>query len=179
MIGQRLNVLEIARAIRDGVVEYWAAHTDPEVQALPDRRLLLGGDAAVVAWDCEQLTVTMQGVGNGQSDDAVATAPQLGAGTSVFNMRHAIFEVLLLRCAAVLDDHGNPPSDAVLEAEGVRSMRDAGMLSQALTEIASNVQRGLLEPGGIARCGQILPVGPEGGFVGHVGLFQVTSARLV
>lgn len=179
MLGNRVNILEIATALRDGVVAHWAAKTDEAVEALPDRRLLLSGDAAVVAYDCEQLTIALQNIGNGQSDDTAATAPQLGAGTSVFNMRHAIFEVLLLRCASVLDDHGNPPSDAVLDAEGVRSMRDAGMLSQALTEIASNVQRGLLEPGGIARCGQILPVGPEGGFVGHVGLFQVTSARLV
>lgn len=179
MIGQRLNVLEVARAIRDGVVEYWAAHTDPEVQALPDRRLLLGGDAAVVAWDCEQLTVTMQGVGNGQSDDAVATAPQLGAGTSVFNVRHVIFEVLVLRCASVLDDEGNAPPDAVLEAEGETFLRDAGMLSQALTHVAAQIKPRLLEPGGIARVGQILPVGPEGGFSGNVGLFQVTSSRLV
>lgn len=179
MIGNRLNVLEIAQTLRDGVAEHWAARTDPQVQALPDRRLLLGGDAALVSWDCEQLTVALQGVGNGQSDDTAATAPQLGAGTSVFNTRHAVFEVLLLRCVATLDDDGNPPPDATLEAEGELLLRDAGMLSQALTEIASRVKQRLLEPGGIARVGQILPVGPEGGFAGNVGLFQVTSARLV
>lgn len=179
MIGNRLNVLEVARVLRDGVVAHWAAHTDPDVEALPDRRLLIGGDPAVLAWDCEQFTVALQGIGNGQSDDTAATAPQIGAGTSVFNMRHAIFELLLLRCVATVDDEGAPPADVVQDAEGERFLRDVGMLSQALTEIASNVRRNLLEPGGIARVGQILPVGPDGGFSGCVGLFQVTSARLV
>jgi hypothetical protein len=179
MLGNRLNLLEIARALRDGVVQHWAAHTDPEVEALPDRRLLMSGDAAVVSWDCEQLTVALQAIGLGQSDATAPTAPQLGGGVSVFNMRHAVFEVLLLRCAATVDDEGDAPADAVLEAEGVRFLRDAGMLSQALTEIASNVKRNLLEPGGIATVGQVLPVGPEGGFVGAVGLFQVTSAGLL
>jgi hypothetical protein len=178
MIGNRLNILEIATTLRDGVVAHWAAHTDPAVEALPDRRLLIGGDPAVLAWDCEQFTVALQGVGNGQSDDAVATAPQLGSGVSVANVRHAIFEVMLLRCVATVDDDGERPPDATMNTEGERSMRDAGMLSQALTEIASQVRQQLLEPGGIARVGQILPVGPEGGFSGHVGLFQVTSARL-
>lgn len=179
MIGNRLNVLEIGQTLRDGVAAHWAASTDPAMEALPDRRLLLGGDPAMVAWDCEQFTVALQGIGNGQSDDTAATAPQTGAGTSVFNVRHAIFEVTLLRCVAVVDDDGTPPLDAVLLAEGERFMRDAGMLSQALTEIASRVRQKLLEPGGIARVGQILPVGPDGGFSGIVGLFQVTSARLV
>lgn len=179
MIGNRLNILEIAQTLRDGVAAHWAAHTDPDVAPLPDRRLLVGGDAAVVAWDCEQLTVAMQGIGNGQSDDTAATAPQIGAGASVFNMRHVVFEVLLLRCVATMDDDGTPPTVTVLESEGERFLRDAGMLSQALTEIASRVKGKLLEPGGIARVGQILPVGPEGGFAGNVGLFQVTSARLV
>lgn len=178
MIGNRLNILEIARTIRDGVAEHWAARTDPDVEPLPDRRLLVAGDSAVLAWDCEQFTVASQIVGNGQSDDTAATAPQIGAGTSVFNMRHVIFEVLVLRCVSVVDDDGHAPPDAVLNAEGERHFRDMGMLSQALTEIASRV-RGLLEPGGIARVGQILPVGPEGGFAGNVGLFQVTSARLL
>lgn len=179
MIGNRLNLLEIAQTLRDGVVDHWAAHTDPDVEALPDRRLLLGGDPAIVAWDCEQLTIALQGVGNGQSDDTAATAPQLGAGTSVYGMRHAIFEVTLLRCMSVVDDEGNAPADTAMQAEGERFLRDAGMLSQALTEIASRVRQKLLEPGGIARVGQILPVGPDGGFAGTVGLFQVTSARLV
>lgn len=178
MLGNRVNILEIATALRDGVVAHWAAKTDEAVEALPDRRLLLSGDAAVVAYDCEQLTVALQNIGNGQSDDTAATAPQLGAGTSVFNMRHVIFEVLVLRCASVLDDEGNAPPDAVLEAEGETFLRDAGMLSQALTHVAAQVKPRLLEPGGIARVGQILPVGPEGGFSGNVGLFQVTSARL-
>lgn len=179
MIGNRLNVLEIARTLRDGVVNHWAAHTDPDMEALPDRRLLLGGDPALAAWDCEQFTVALQGIGNGQSEDTAATAPQVGSGTSVFNVRHAIFEITLLRCVAVVDDDGESPADAVLLAEGERFLRDAGMLSQALTEIASRVRQRLLEPGGIARVGQILPVGPDGGFAGCVGLFQVTSASLV
>lgn len=179
MIGNRLNVLEVAQAIHDGVVGHWAAATDPAVAALPDRRLLLAGDAAVVSWDCEQLTIALQTVGNGQSDDTAATAPQLGAGASVFNTRHVVFEVLLLRCAAVLDDDGNAPPDAVLQAEGERFLRDVGMLSQALTEIASRVKSKLLDPGGIARVGQILPVGPDGGFAGAVGLFQVTAGKLL
>lgn len=179
MIGERLNILEIAQSIRQGVIDHWAARTDQQVEPLPDRRLILGGDPAIVAWDCEQFTVALQGIGDGQSDDTAATAPQLGAGTSVFNVRHAIFEVALMRCVEVVDDEGKAPPDPVMQAEGERFMRDAGMLSQALTEIASRVKRNLLEQGGIARVGSILPVGPDGGFSGVVGLFQVTSARLL
>lgn len=177
MLGNRLNVLEIGQTLLEGVVQHWTARTDPAVEPLPDRRYLYGGDAAVVPWDCEQFTVAMQGIGNGQGEDASATAPPLGAGTSVFNVRHVIFEILVLRCVAVVDDEGNAPPVSVMHAEGERAFRDAGMLSQALTEIAASV-RPQLEKGGIARAGQVLAVGPEGGFGGVVGLFQVSLLGL-
>ena len=176
MIGQRLNLVEIATTLLDGVVAHYAAATDPAVDPLPARRMIKAGDPAADAWDCEQLTVALQSIGYGQSDDATPGVTQVGVAAGL-GMRHAIFEIALLRCVEVVDDTGTAPPDATMYAEGVRFMRDAGMLSQALTEIASRVRQGLA-PHGVVRPGQILPAGPEGNIVGAVGLFQVTATEL-
>lgn len=177
MIGQRLNTLEIAQSLLDGVVDHYAAHSDPEVEPLPARRIIAAGDPANIAWDCEQLTVSTQGVGHGQSDDTAPPSAQMGVGAGVFGMRHVIFEVSLVRCIATQNGPKMIP-DTTLMREGVRYMRDVGMLSQALTEIASRIRRDLA-PEGVVRPSQILPAGPDGAFVAAVGIFQISSTRLL
>lgn len=172
MIGQRLDIAEMAETILSGVVAHYAAATDPEVQALPGRQLILAGDAATLAWDCEQLTVTCQGVSFGPADDAVPPVRQVGAGASVSSVRRVPFEVSLVRCVEVGEDEGGPPA-LTLHAEGMRFMRDLGMLSQALVHIASRM-RTSLGPGGLVRAGEVLPAGPEGGYVAAVGLFTIS-----
>lgn len=179
MDGQRLNIAEVAETLLNGVVAHYAASTNPDVEALPVRRLVLAGDAATIAWDCEQLTVTAQGVGFGPADDAAASTPQLGGAVSVMSVRHVPFEVALVRCLDVGDvDSELKPSDATLYREGMRFMRDMGLISQALVEIGAKL-RPQLGPGGSVRAGQVVPAGPDGPFVGVVGLFQVSSTRLV
>jgi hypothetical protein len=178
MIGQRLNIAEVAELLLNGVVAHYAASADPEVEALPARRLVLAGDAATLSWDCEQLTITTQGVVFGAADDAAPTTPMLGTPASVMSVRSVPFEVSLVRCLDVGNvEEGGKPSDPTLYSEGMRFMRDVGLISQALVEIGVNL-RSQLGPGGLVRAGQVLPAGPEGGFVAAVGLFTVSTTRL-
>lgn len=176
-IGQRLTIFEIAETILNGVVAHYAAKTDAEVEPLPARRYVNAGDPALLAWDCEQLTVSLQGVGFGQAADASPLAPQVGPSAGVFAVRHAILEVSLVRCVPGPDDNGNPPSDLVLYEAGATFMRDCGMLSQALVEIASRIRQDL-QPEGKVTAGEVVPAGPEGSFVAAVGLFQVSALGL-
>lgn len=179
MHGQRLDCAEIAELLLNGVAAHYAANTNPDVEALPARRLVLAGDAATYAWDCEMLAVSMQGVGFGASNDTGPTTPQLGVAAGALSVRHVPFEVSLIRCIETGDESENlKPPDTVLFREGMRFLRDMGMLSQALVEIGAKL-RPQLGPGGLVRAGECLPAGPDGQFVAVVGLFTVSSTRLV
>lgn len=167
-LGQGILVDQMAQLLLDHVV----AHFGAAGVELPEHRVVTAG---APAWDCEQLTVTLVGVGWGQAPDSATPTARPGTPVSVYALRHAVYAVGLVRCVPMPDP--DPPSMAELNAAGLRFMRDAGLLSQALVEVGSGV-RNQLGPAGSVQAGMIEPIGPDGGFVGMDGQFVITSAVL-
>lgn len=180
-LGQGLRVDILANNILRAVEDHWAANATPDDLPLPDRRYVAAGDPNNVAWDCEQLTVSQQGIGWGSSPDAGTPSGQIGSGVSVFGVRHVVYVVALVRCVPTIPD-GNLtkrsyPTTAEMQLSGMRYMRDSGLLSQALVEMATRMRRDLGREGA-AQAGMVTPVGADGGFVGAYGVFQVTTGEL-
>jgi hypothetical protein len=176
--GQGLAITAVAESLLAAVVAHWAAASD--AVPLPPRRLILAGDPRSVAWDCEQLTVTLQGVGWGQALDASSLSPRAGTPASVMSLRHAVLVVSLVRCAAEADPRSasGMPTDAALHADGLRYMRDAGLLSQAMVAYTAKILPGLPDEASV-QAGAIEPRGPEGAFHGLETTLAVTAGQLV
>jgi hypothetical protein len=167
-VGQGIEVDQLAQVL----LAHTVVHFDAAGVELPEHRVVTAG---APAWDCEQLTVTLVGVGWGQAPDSATESARPGSPVSVYAVRHALYAVSLVRCVPL--PNPDPPSMAELNAAGLRFMRDAGLLSQALVEVGSGL-RNQLGPAGSVQAGMIEPIGPEGGFVGMDGQFIVTSATL-
>jgi hypothetical protein len=176
-LGKGLAIAELGAKVFDAVVAHYAAAAPP-IAALPARRYIAPGDAITVPWDCEQLTVSCQAIGYGPAPDTGTLSAQDGGNYSVFGIRHAVFAVQLVRCVATMSDNGDPPPVATMQADGLRSLRDSGMLSQALTELASRMRQGLGR-GIQIQTGDVVPVGPEGEFMALVAGFTVTAGDLM
>lgn len=176
-LGQALDVHRIGKSLFDAVVDHFAARSQPQYQDLPARRYIATGDASSIAWDCEQFTVSLEGIGAGPSQDAPAPARRPGTGVSVSSARHAIFMCSLVRCVPTMDDSGNFPPVAALATSGELFLRDAGLLSQAVVEWASQMRR-QLGPSSEIVLGDVLPVGPEGIHAGLICSAQVTVTEL-
>lgn len=174
--GQGIELRTIATELLAWVGQHWA--TDPDTAPLPDRRLILAGEPGQIAWDCEQLTVTLLGIGWGQALDASApTSPRAGGPVSVWAMRHAVLHVELVRCQPPIDNRTNKPTDPDMQAAGLSFLRDAGLLSQALVEYASRLG-GTLPREASVQPGVVEPFGPDGDFHSLRATFAVTAAEL-
>jgi hypothetical protein len=173
-----LDVHAMAGKILAAVVAHFAASTNPADADLPDRRYVGAGDPLAVAWDCEQLTVTMQGVTTGAAVDARPLSPRSGTPSGVALVRSVTYVVSLVRCHPTQNDAGDPPPVADLEAAGVVFARDMGVLSQALVELASQLRENL-PVGQTVQAGEVAPVGPDGSFVALVAPVSFTVGTLV
>lgn len=176
-LGQGLDIVGFGTRVFDAVVAHYAAAVPP-VSPLPSRQYIAPGDAINVAWDCEQFTVSCQAIGYGPAPDAGTPSVHSGTNYGVYGIRHAVFAAQLVRCVATIPDNADYPAVADIHADGLRSLRDAGMLSQALTELAAELRQGLAR--GVAiQTGDVVPVGPEGEFMALVAGFTVTVGDLV
>jgi hypothetical protein len=173
--GQGLTIQAMAEAILAAVQEHYA---DASV-ALPDRQYVAAGDPSQLAWDCEQLTVGIQGIGWGQAPSAGTAAPKMGTQISASAVRHAIFIVALVRCTPTdpEDPDTGLPSEADLHAAGLEYMRDMGLLSQALVVACARVRAGLSRSS-LVEAGAVNPDGPSGGFHGMSAQIAVTAGDL-
>ena len=170
-----LSVLELARVFLDGVEQHFQA----QGQALPDRRFIAPGNPQLVAWDCEQLVVALTGIGIGPAPDAPVQSPRQGGPISAFNVRHAIFSIQLVRCTPTVGEGSNDafPAAAAIDAAGEQSMRDAGLLSDAVVLMCSQLS-GQLPPGSHVQAGLTSSLGPEGGYHANEATVAVTAMRL-
>lgn len=173
MSGRAINTAEIGAAIFDGVIAHYAAAS--AVVPLPDRRYIAPGDAAAVAWDCEQFTVSIIGVGLGLAPDVASGSAKPGTHASVTGMRHAVFSACLVRCTPTIDRDG-PPEISALHPAGVAYLRDVGLISQALVEIGSRLHQ--IDRSAIITAGNAQPIGPGGGFVGLEGQLTISTVNL-
>lgn len=172
MHGQAINTASLAGKLLAAVEEHFAGTDNP----LPDRRGVVPGESRTIAWDCEQLTVSLDGIGWGQAIDATPTSPQAGGPASVSALRHAVFSIQLVRCTPTRRDGKTPEMDQ-LNAAGMVFMRDAGMLSQAVVEFVTQLRQGL-DPTVRVQAGVIEAIGPSGGYHGLACALIVTASRL-
>lgn len=162
------KIYDLASSVLASVASRMTAAGDPP----PDRRYVHAGE---VAFDCEELVVSATVLDHafpGESPQMHVCAPP----------RHVVFEVWLIRCAPVQDDHGNPPSVAELDAAAAQVLTDMWVLPLVLYD-------GLIEHdwGGIANCeacdacdsvlfSSVEAVGPEGAFGGVKATLAVLVA---
>jgi len=90
------RVYVLARAALDAIINNWDADAEP----LPERQYVAFG---LVAWDCEQLTVSISRTYGVEADVA---AEQL-VSNQMFAMRGLEIEVSLIRCVPVADTSGD------------------------------------------------------------------------
>jgi hypothetical protein len=175
--GQGLDVAGIAQTILNGIVEHYA---DVALDvALPGRQIIGAGNPRLVAWDCEQVVVTLSGIGNGAAPGTGDQPRGVGSQISSMGLRHAIYAVQIVRCHPESPDGTTPPDAAEVTAAGLISMRDAGLLSQALVAVATKIGAGGLPPGSRVQPGAVETLGPEGGFSGIEGALALTTGALV
>jgi hypothetical protein len=176
--GKAINVRQLANSMLTAIVAHYAT---AEGQPLPDRRYVAPGENRASAWDCEQLTVSLGGIGWGQNIDAAPNASRRGTPTSVFAVRHAVLYAQLVRCIHVSDSRGQPPKVEDLQGDGDQFMLDAGLLSQAMVSWASTVDRTLEQDdplNGSVQLGVVEGIGPSGKYVGAEVSAIVTCAGL-
>jgi hypothetical protein len=172
MPGLGLALPDLARRVLDGVVAHYdavdAKCKPSERVNLPARRVIAPGNPRLVAWDCEQLVVTMSGIGVGQAPGEGGRPAGRGNPISATGLRHAVFAVQIVRCVPESRDGTSPPPDDVLTAAGLALLRDAGLLSQALVEICTQVA------GGLGAGARVVP----GAVAGVEGSLAVTAGGL-
>lgn len=173
--GLGLAVANIAQQILDGVVDHFDAAAGV---TLPGRRVIAPGNPRLVAWDnCEQVVVTMSGIGIGSAPGENAGVRSSGNPISAMGVRHAVYAIQITRCNPESKDGRRPPADDTLTEAGLGVMRDAGLLSQALVDVCSKVVDGLPK-GSRVSPGAVEMLGPEGGFVAIEGSVAVTVGIL-
>jgi hypothetical protein len=163
--GQYIDVPSIAQAVLIGVAAHFA---DAGVE-LPDRQVIAPGEPRTVAWDCPALMVTLGGIVWGQAPGAGGGARQTGNPISV-GVRHAVISVQIVRCAMDSADAEK------LTDEGLIFIRDAAMLSDALLALCRS--GGALVAAGSAVPGDVVALGPEGGFAAVEGSLSVTAKNM-
>lgn len=181
MPGLGLAVPGLARTILDGVVAHFdaaAARCDPaERVKLPSRRVIAPGNPRLIAWDCEQLVVAASGIGVGPAPGEGGRPAGKGNPISATGLRHAVFAVQIVRCVPESRDGTSPPPDEELTAAGLALLRVAGLLSQALVEVCTNVASGLPNGSRVVP-GAVEFLGPEGAFAAVEGSLAVTAGLL-
>lgn len=127
--------------------------------SLPDRRFISNNS---VAYDCEQCSVEVGGLGIGT---ATADTP---VGLKVPKVPNAIIMVALIRdCQPVSEEGGAPPTVEAIEAASDALLADATVLIGTF-----------LKKGAVPSCRDLIvqtcmPYGPEGGVAGWVLTIKV------
>lgn len=161
--GTAIHVRTLANELLAAVTKHW---TGAPGAPLPERRYVAPGANRSTSWDCEQVTVSLGGIGWGPAVDAGPASARRGTPASVFSVRHAVFYVQLVRCVPTGRDN-RPPSVEALQACGEQFMLDAGLLSQALVVWSSNVDRQLPDDlSASVQLGVVEGIGPSGKYVG-------------
>jgi hypothetical protein len=171
-----IELIAVAQGILAAVVNYFTANGVP----LPDRQYIAAGSPQVIAWDCEQLVVSLADIGWGRSVDATQLSPSFGKQAGINAMRHATFAIQLVRATPVVQDGAEAPilpSVQAMADAGQTFLVDAGLLSQALVNFVA-FPNGVLPIGCNVQAGAIQPIGPEGGLVGLEGSLVMTAATL-
>lgn len=172
-LGQGLSVVALADRILEGIRDHFTAAS----HELPARQFITPGSPRDIAWDCEQFVVGLTGIGWGQALDQSQTSQRPGSPFSVSALRHAVFEIQIVRCTPPPQANGNPPSVAAIDTSGRQFLRDGGLLSQALVTMTSELRNGM-QRGELVQAGAIEPLGPDGGYHAVAASMYVSAMEL-
>lgn len=172
--GKGLAIGPIAQAILATIESHYAAASGID---LPDRRIIAPGAPEAIAWDCAQVVVCLSSVESGDAPGEGVTAKAVGNPTSATGTRHATFGVQVVRRSPESHDGHTPPPPDDMTAAGLILMRDAGLLSQALIDVAT-VIRDAIPAGSKVRTGAVTVMGPDGGYTAVQGSLAVTVLTL-
>lgn len=177
--GKGLNIADTALELQAYVIAHWNAAGPGTVTPLPARQLIAPGDPRTIAWDCEQFTISMEGIGFGPAVDIAATSPRAGHGLSVNSLRHVVLTVSVVRCTPGPREDGTPPSADALQEAGLTFLRDAGLLSQAMVSYAGVLRARIGGDDRSVQCGAVTPFGPSGGFHSADAAMAITVPELI
>lgn len=174
-LGLGLDVAGIAEVMLEAIV----AQFDAAGVALPDRQIIAPGAPGEIAWDCPMVAICLSSIGLGATPGGAGSgSPRQGMPASVSGLRHAVLAAQLTRCEPAPKSNGKPPEADVLRAAALAYMRDAGLLSQAMVNVATEVGGGL-PLGSLVQVGEVQTIGPQGGHVGLISTFTVTAGSLI
>jgi hypothetical protein len=135
----------VARALLDRVVAYYAEHADPDDPdapvPLPERRLVLGGEPRVVAWDTELGQVHVAYERTFRALDPATPpgnlrAPRRDPANRGTNVRSLTMEVQVVRPAPGLGQLRALPTEEDLYRHGIAVGLDLHHLPRAATDAA-------------------------------------------
>lgn len=173
--GLGLAVADIASLILATVGSHFGAAAGV---TLPARRVIAPGNPRLIAWDnCEQVVVTMSGIGVGSAPGENAGARGVGNPVSSMGLRHAVYAVQITRAVPESHDGTTPPPDVDLTKAGLALMRDAGLLSQAMVQVVTAVTAAVPRGSRVVP-GAVEVLGPEGGFAAVESSLIVTAGLL-
>lgn len=173
--GLGLDIGSVATTILAALVTHYQAAAGI---TLPERRFIAPGAPELIAIDCECMVVTCSGIGLGPAPGVGGQPMKAGSQVSSSALRHAIYAVQVWRKVPELDTGGRPPAVERLTAAGLEVMRDAGLISQALVDICTAVDR-IVPRDAIVAPGAVTTLGPEGGVAGNQASLSVTAGLLV
>lgn len=156
------RLFDLAAELRTSVVDYYAAA--PGAPALPTDRFVVNAAFAQHALDCEQMVVAVDEFG----PDPGAIIAADGGGRQYGSFAAGV-TVAVVRCVPVLDESGNPPTVAAVEASAAVVLADLSLVVAAVTTWAA----------GTTACryvnlGRAVPIGPDGGVGGVTCPLTVT-----
>jgi hypothetical protein len=150
------EALEIAvAALNTAAAE--AAPGTPEAAAVAPARQYVS-DGPLVAWDCEQVVVTVENTFGHQGDPTAERSL-----VDCLTMRAVTLGIWIVRCAPTMDDDGEPPPAETIDSNALVTLADPGIVTDA---IVSAYKAGAFGYGLAVE--QWQGVGPEGGLVGGV-----------
>jgi hypothetical protein len=171
--GARLVLEGQASGLLFALVDYFAAAG----VALPERRYVAPGTPGLIAWDCEQVVISLSQVGLGAAEDYAMRTPQMGSPAGLL-VRYASWSIQLVRCTPTQDDEGNPPPAEDIAAAGLASLVDVGLLSQFVTNTGENPPFWADGPGNV-RGGAVVPIGPAGNYHGYEATVTLSAMSVV
>lgn len=164
------HLFDLTQQVLDELVERWPGDAEP----LPARQYVTFGAAAGVAWDSEQLTVSLGLTAGHVGDIGVETWQASGAG--LWWMRVAAIDVSIIRKHPNLEASTGTkfimPKPEQMTAAASKVMRDAQAINNALVDMKEEVD--WMQYRSIAM-ESWTPLGPTGDLGGGVLRFRLDT----
>lgn len=160
-------------AIATRLLDLVVAVAGEEGVALPDRRYVAPGVAGLVAWDCEQVTVSLVSMGPQPASLPGDRSVSTGVGQGAILLPAVTLQLEVVRCIATMSDKGRAPTAARMHGDGLAAMADAALLDVVRRRIVHRAELTAGEPAD-ARVSNIIPNGPDGSYASTLLIASVT-----